>query len=149
MKEKIEKILTELINSTKSNAIEWKLRDTCFNSTRTHHYHCFSLDNQTSFEVEISLNESLTEIGYNNCLWIKNKNLVDGRKQVPSNSLTKELDTLIYEKYIKPIIVHQFKDEPILDYILDQIVTTQTARDSKISKLLDETDNNILKKLFR
>jgi len=41
---KIKQILQQLVDSTKSDSIIWKMRDSCFNSNSNHHYHTISSD---------------------------------------------------------------------------------------------------------
>ncbi len=74
--EKLEKILHSLKEATECGAIEWNLRDSCFNSEKNHCYRAYSIDNQTYFDLEVSLNENLTGLRtHGNCLFIYNSGL--------------------------------------------------------------------------
>lgn len=147
--DKINKILEKLIESTECGALEWSPRNTTFNSESRHHYHTKSVDEKTTFEIEISLTEKLDSIGYRNSLWIKNEFFTDGRKQVSSNELTKKLEDLVYEKYIKPSLIVKQEDE-ILDEILTNIGDRSYVRDKNLSQILEDESNSdgFLKKLF-
>jgi hypothetical protein len=147
--DKINKILEKLIESTECGALEWSPRNTTFNSESRHHYHTKSVDEKTTFEIEISLTEKLDSIGYRNSLWIKNEFFTDGRKHVSSNELTKKLEDLVYEKYIKPSLIVKQEDE-ILDEILTNIGDRSYVRDKNLSQILEDESNSdgFLKKLF-
>jgi hypothetical protein len=134
--EKIEQIIKQLIESTKSGALVWKPRDSFLNSESRHHFHSFSIDNQTEFQLEISLNENLIGIRYHNYLVIKNKLLVDGQKIILSNIITKELENVVYDKFLKPNIIVKQQDS-IFDNILNSISDKQYMRDHKLRQLLD------------
>lgn len=139
--DKINKILEKLIESTECGALEWSPRNTTFNSESRHHYHTKSVDEKTTFEIEISLTEKLDSIGYRNSLWIKNEFFTDGRKQVSSNELTKKLEDLVYEKYIKPSLIVKQEDE-ILDEILTNIGDRSYVRDKNLSQILEDESNS-------
>jgi hypothetical protein len=155
--DKIEKILSQLVESTQCGALEWTLRDTCFNSETRHHYQSKSIDEKTSFEIEISLTAKLDAIGYRSPLWIRNESFSDGRKYVQSNPKTMQLEDLIFEKYIRPSIRIKIKEEEVLDEILTGIGDLQYVRDKKLNQILEsdekekekEKDNNFFKKIFK
>ena len=148
--DKVNKILEQLVESTECGALEWSLRSSTFNSESRHSYHTKSIDEKTTFEIEISLTEKLDSIGYRNCLWIRNESFTDGRKYVPSNDLTKKLEDLVYEKYIKPSLKVKQEDK-ILDEILTNIGDRSYVRDKKLSQILEDESKSdgFLKKLFK
>lgn len=158
--EKLEKILLSLKEATECGAIEWNKRDSCFNSEKNHHYRAYSIDKQTYFDLEVSLNENLTGLrSSGNMLWIYNSGFPDGKKYVSSNSVTKEIENLIYEKHIKPTIILKAEDDA-LDDVLNGIGNKSYMRDKKLNEILEiEKEENIekeekeessfLKKLFK
>ena len=134
--DKINKILEKLIESTECGALEWSPRNTTFNSESRHHYHTKSVDEKTTFEIEISLTEKLDSIGYRNSLWIKNEFFTDGRKQVSSNELTKKLEDLVDQ--VNEYINSQVKDErtaAIATNLRNSAITLIDNNTKKLDKL--------------
>lgn len=157
MEEKIEKILIALLESTKCGSIEWRLRDSTFNTQKCHNYRAFSVDGETHFDMEVTLNDSLTDISRNNCLFIHNERLVEGRKYVSSCDVTLQIQKLIFEKYIKPSITVTYSEEEVLDKVLNSIGDKSYMRDKKLKDILEDSDitpvsqneSSILKKIFK
>jgi hypothetical protein len=157
--EKLEKILLFLKEATECGAIEWNPRDSCFNSEKNHYYRAYSIDKQTYFDLEISLNENLSGLrSFGNAIWIYNAGFPDGRKYIPHNQIIGEIDKLIYEKHIKPSIILKAEDDT-LDKVLNGIGDKSYMRDKKLNEILEiEKDENVekeekeessfLKKLF-
>ena len=158
--EKLEKILLSLKEATECGAIEWDLRDSCFNSEKNHHYRAYSIDKQTYFDLEVSLNENLSGLrSHGNCLFIYNSGFPDGKKYVPRNQIIGEIENVIYEKHIKPSIILKAEDDT-LDKVLNGIGDKSYMRDKKLNEILEiEKDENVekeekeessfLKKLFK
>ena len=151
--EKIELIVKTLTKSTIDNAIEWKLKDTIFNSEKRYDYQYISVDGKTKFEIEVSLSDDLSCVSkWSGALFIYNENLIEGRKLVSSN-LSYDLRVSIYNKYIKQnIIIKQESDT--LDNILNNISDKHYMRDVKLDTLLDDKETEgdkpigILSKIF-
>ena len=87
------------------------------------------------------MTEKLDSIVYRNSLWIKNEFFTDGRNHVSSNELTKKLEDLVYEKYIKPSLIVKQEDE-ILDEILTNIGDRSYVRDKNLSQILEDESNS-------
>lgn len=146
--EKIEKILIALKEATECGSTEWNLRDTIFNSQRTHHYRAYSIDKETYFDLEITLNENLSGLSVGSIyLWVHNKGLSDGKKQISNNPIVKEIVNLIYEKYIKPIVILRAEDDA-LDNILSGIADKSYMRDKRLSEILDSKEEEKETKSF-
>jgi hypothetical protein len=147
--EKLEKILISLKEATECGAIDWKLRDSCFNSEKNHHYRAYSIDKQTYFDLEVSLNDNLSGLRkHGNSLFIYNSGFPDGKKYVPNNQIIAEIENLIYEKYIKPNIILKAEDDA-LDNVLNSIGDKSYLRDKKLNQILDIEGESFLKKLFK
>jgi len=139
--EKINNILIALKESTECGATEWKLRESCFNSEKTHNYRAYSIDKETHFDIEISLNETLSGLrSFGNAIWIYNTGLIDGKKYISSNDITKQIENLVYLKYIKPNTVSKAEDDT-LDRVLNSIGDKSYMRDKKLKDIL-EGDNH-------
>ncbi len=152
-KEKIEKILDALLESTECDAIEWKLRDTVFNSQTIHHFRAFSVDGETHFDVEVSLNDSLTDISRSNYIFIYNNGFVNGRKYVYDCDKTHKIQKLIFEKYIKQKITTTQNTDETLDKVLNSIGDKSYMRDKKLESILEDDiptkNESFFKKLFK
>jgi len=158
--EKINNILVALKESTECGATEWKLRDSCFNSEKNHHYRAYSIDKETHFDIEISLNENLSGLrSGGNAIWLYNNGLVDGKKYISSNDITKQIENLVYLKYVKPNIVSKAEDDT-LDRVLNSIGDKSYMRDKKLKDILDgdnqqddkpqeKEEESFLKRLFK
>lgn len=158
--EKLEKILFSLKEATECGAIEWNLRDSCFNSEKNHYYRAYSIDKQTYFDLEVSLNESLSGLrSHGNGLFIHNSGFPDGKKYIPHNQTIGEIDKLIYEKHIKPSIILKTEDDT-LDKVLNGIGDKSYMRDKKLNEILDiekqenvekeeKEEESFLKRLFK
>ena len=77
MKEaQINQIIELLIDNTKDNSIVWKLSNAMFNSTRSHEFETFSMDNLTKFTMTLNLKDSF-ELSKGSLLCIYNDKLPD------------------------------------------------------------------------
>jgi len=158
--EKINNILVALKESTECGATEWKTKDSCFNSEKTHNYRAYSIDKETHFDIEISLNENLSGLrSSGNAIWIYNAGLIDGKKYIASNDITKQIENLVYLKYVKPNIISKAEDD-ILDRVLNSIGDKSYMRDKKLKDILEDDnqqddktqekeEESFLKRLFK
>lgn len=142
MKEElINKILDSLYEGTKDGAVIWSLRKTIFNSETCHNMSTTSTDGETEFQIEIHLDDTLKhKIGSN--LYIRNKKIIDGYASASSykNNTLKELEKLIFEKFIKPTLKPRANDEYVLEDILNSIGSKEYMRDKKLEQILGETE---------
>jgi hypothetical protein len=140
MKEElINKILDSLYEGTKDGAVTWSLRKTIFNSETCHNMSTISTDGETEFQIEIHLDDTLNhKIGSN--LYIRNKKILDGYASASSykNNTLKELEKLIFEKFIKPTLKPRSNDEYVLEDILNSIGSKEYMRDKKLEQILGE-----------
>lgn len=140
MKEElINKILDSLYEGTKAGAVTWSLRKTIFNSETCHNMSTISTDGETEFQIEIHLDDTLNhKIGSN--LYIRNKKILDGYASASSykNNTLKELEKLIFEKFIKPTLKPRSNDEYVLEDILNSIGSKEYMRDKKLEQILGE-----------
>lgn len=136
MKEaQINQIIESLINNTKDNSIVWKLSKCMFNSTRSHEFETFSMDNLTKFTINLNLNDSFN-LCKGSLLSIYNDKLPDKHMYVGQSrykNLT-ILEQLLYDKYIDKSLLIDI--EPILDDILNNIGTKEKNRDRKLEEIL-------------
>jgi uncharacterized protein YxjI len=137
--EKIEKILISLKEATECGATEWNLRDSIFNSEANYGFRAYSIDKETHFDLDISLNNDLTGIAGHGYIWIYNKGLSDGKKQIVPNSITREIEKYIYENKIKPNLIIKAEDDA-LDSILNDIRGKSRMRDDKLTEILGESE---------
>jgi len=164
-KEKLGLIIDSIVKATEDNAMNWELRDSCFNSERRYNFRSYSIDKQTEFHMEVCLNESLDNISkWGGSLVIYNKGLVEGRKIISNGEFSvKKLEDLLFQRYVKPTLVVK-KESDTLDSILGSIGNKQYMRDIKLDQILDDSEiknesnkvppthaeikESILKKLF-
>jgi hypothetical protein len=98
-----------------------------------------STDGETEFQIEIHLDDTLNhKIGSN--LYIRNKKILDGYASASSykNNTLKELEKLIFEKFIKPTLKPRSNDEYVLEDILNSIGSKEYMRDKKLEQILGE-----------
>jgi hypothetical protein len=145
MKEElINKILDSLYEGTKDGAVTWSLRKTIFNSETCHNMSTISTDGETEFQIEIQLDDTLNhKIGSN--LYIRNKKILDGYASASSyrNNTLKELEKLIFEKFIKPTLKPRSNDEYVLEDILNSIGSKEYMRDKKLEQILGEDKEEV------
>lgn len=142
MKEEyVKKILDSLYEGTKEGAVIWKLRNTIFNSDTRHNMNCFSNDGETEFQIEIHLDDTLKHKPGTH-FYIRNKKITDGYATVSSyKSVTlKELENLVFDKFVKPTITPKFNDY-VFEDILKNIGSKEYMRDKKLEQILGEEDN--------
>lgn len=142
----MNKLVDTIFEYTKSGHLQWKLKDSCFNSESTHNYEC-ELRDGTKVEIEIHLDSSLN-YNYNNYIIIRNKDLVDGRLFIHSNQHNKitSIGKIVYQMYIKPKIVPKAKtqSQAILD-IISAIPTKEEVRDTKINQIINYSEQKKIK----
>ena len=80
-KEIIVKIVDSLYETTNDNSLNWKLKNSMFNSEKRHCMHSFSIDNKTEFTIDIRLDDDLN-IKTGELLSIHNKSIIDGVKYI-------------------------------------------------------------------
>ena len=142
IEEQINLVVKTLLEGTENGSVDWYPRSSCFNSETSHAYESLSIDKNTKFQVEITIDSTFSKVDRSNSLWIYNSGLVDGRKYVSSNSDTKKIEQIIFEKYIKPNMKSK-AESLVLDSILLNIGNKQTNRDRKLDILLDtDTDKD-------
>jgi len=137
--EKIEKILISLKEATECGATEWNLKDSIFNSETSYRFMAYSIDKETHFDLEICLKKDLTGIGRDGYIWIYNKGLSGGKKQIIPNPITREIERYIYENKIKPNPIITAEDDS-LDNILNGIRDKSRMRDDKLTEILGESE---------
>ena len=137
-KEIIVKILDSLYDGTKENAVNWTLRNSMFNSESRHSMHSFSIDNKTEFRLDIRLDDNLVFVP-GELLSIHNESLTDGVNYISryENPVLKDLELLIYEKYIRPNVILK-NDTLLYEDILKNIGNREYIRDKKIDSILGE-----------
>jgi hypothetical protein len=139
-KEIIVKIIDSLYEGTKDGAVNWQLRKSMFNSETRNLMHSFSIDNKTEFRIEIRLDDNLT-FSPGELLSIYNESITDGVKYIShyENPTLKDLELLIYYKYIRPNIKSR-NDVLIYEDILKNIGDREYIRDKKLNSILGETE---------
>lgn len=70
LEEQISRVVVALLEGTENGSVEWCPRQTCFNSESNHHYESLSIDKNTKFKIEITLDETLSKIHRSNALCI-------------------------------------------------------------------------------
>lgn len=138
-KEIIVKIVDSLYETTNDNSLNWKLKNSMFNSEKRHCMHSFSIDNKTEFTIDIRLDDDLN-IKTGELLSIHNKSIIDGVKYIScyDNKKVKDLELLIFEKYIRPNIIIN-NNTLIYEDILNSIGNKEYIRDKKLESILGET----------
>ena len=140
MKEELlNKILDSLYEGTLAGAVTWQLQKTIFNSETCHNMNTFSTDGETEFKVEIHLDDTLN-FRPGTHLYIRNKKITDGSTSISSykNAKLKELEKVIFEKFIKPTLKPKANDEYVFEDILNSIGSKEYIRDKKLEQILGE-----------
>lgn len=138
MKEELlNKIIDSLYEGTLAGAVIWKLQNTIFNSETNHNMNTFSTDGETEFKVEIHLDDTLN-FRPGSHLYIRNKKITDGSTSISSykNAKLKELEKVIFEKFIKPTLKPKANDEYVFEDILNSIGSKEYIRDRKLEQIL-------------
>lgn len=134
MKEELlNKILDSLYEGTLAGAVTWQLQKTIFNRNT------FSTDAETEFKVEIHLDDTLN-FRPGTHLYIRNKKITDGSTSISSwkNTKLKELEKVIFEKFVKPNLKPRSNDEYVFEDILNSIGSKEYMRDKKLEQILGE-----------
>lgn len=134
----VQKIVESLYEGTKAGAVTWKLRDTIFNSELRHHLHSMSVDGNTEFKIEITL-ESDFKFKPGTHLYIHNEKIAGGYKYTSTykNETLSKLEEIIYEKYVQPTVkIKLNKEEDVLEDILNSIGSKEYVRDKKLEQIL-------------
>ena len=140
MKEELlNKIIDSLYEGTLVGAVTWQLQKTIFNSETNHNMNSFSTDGETEFKVEIHLDDTLN-FRPGSHLYIRNKKITDGSTSISSykNAKLKELEKVIFEKFIKPNLKPRSNDEYVFEDILNSIGSKEYMRDKKLEQILGE-----------
>ena len=140
MKEELlNKIIDSLYEGTLVGAVTWQLQKTIFNSETNHNMNTFSTDGETEFKVEIHLDDTLN-FRPGSHLYIRNKKITDGSTSISSykNAKLKELEKVIFEKFIKPNLKPRSNDEYVFEDILNSIGSKEYMRDKKLEQILGE-----------
>lgn len=97
----------------------------------------FSTDGETEFKVEIHLDDTLN-FKPGSHLYIRNKKITDGSTSISSykNAKLKELEKVIFEKFIKPTLKPKANDEYVFEDILNSIGSKEYIRDKKLEQIL-------------
>ncbi len=146
--EKIDKILDSLIEGTKSGYIKWGLTNSVFNSDTRHKMTYQSDDKKTNFDLEIRLENDLISLTkLSKYLYIKNSDLVNNSLPVSSNDNDKvrELEKILFEKFIKPKTLKNLPKKGALDDILVNI-NKQHMRQEKIDNILEDEEIEAIQK---
>lgn len=143
MKEELlNKILDSLYEGTQAGAVTWQLQKTIFNSETNHNMNTFSTDGETEFKVEIHLDDTLN-FRPGSHLYIRNKKITDGSTSISSykNAKLKELEKVIFEKFVKPTLKPKANDEYVFEDILNSIGSKEYMRDRKLEQILGEGED--------
>lgn len=133
----INKIIESLYEGTIAGAVVWSLRNTNFNSEVNHNLSTFSIDKDTEFRIEISLDELNFSPG--SYLYIHNEKISGGYKGVSSykNTALSDLERLVYTKFILPNVKKKLiSEEDLLVDILNSIGSREYVRDKKLEQIL-------------
>jgi len=145
MKEELlNKIIDSLYEGTLVGAVTWQLQKTIFNSETNHNMNTFSTDGETEFKVEIHLDDTLN-FRPGSHLYIRNKKITDGSTSISSykNAKLKELEKVIFEKFIKPNLKPRSNDEYVFEDILNSIGSKEYMRDKKLEQILGENKEEV------
>lgn len=145
MKEELlNKIIDSLYEGTLADAVTWQLQKTIFNSETNHNMNTFSTDGETEFKVEIHLDDTLN-FRPGSHLYIRNKKITDGSTSISSykNAKLKELEKVIFEKFVKPNLKPRSNDEYVFEDILNSIGSKEYMRDKKLEQILGENKEEV------
>ena len=145
MKEELlNKILDSLYEGTKAGAIIWQLQNTIFNSETCYNMNTFSTDGETEFKLEINLDDKLNPRPGTH-LYIRNKKITNGYTSMSSykNAKLKELEKVIFEKFVKPTLKPKANDEYVFEDILNSIGSKEYMRDRKLEQILGEDKEQV------
>jgi hypothetical protein len=140
MKEELlNKIIDSLYEGTLAGAVIWQLQKTIFNTETNHNMNTFSTDGETEFKVEIHLDDTLN-FRPGSHLYIRNKKITDGSTSISSykNTKLKELEKVIFDKFIKPSLKPKANDEYVFEDILNSIGSKEYIRDRKLEQILGD-----------
>ena len=142
MKEELlNKIIDSLYEGSLAGAVTWQLQKSIFNSETCHNMNTFSTDGETEFKVEIHLDDTLN-FRPGTHLYIRNKKITDGSTSISSwkNEKLKELESLIFYKFIKPNLKPRPNDEYVFEDILNSIGSKEYMRDRKLEQILGDKE---------
>lgn len=145
MKEELlNKIIDSLYEGTLAGAVIWQLQKTIFNTETNHNMNTFSTDGETEFKVEIHLDDTLN-FRPGSHLYIRNKKITDGSTSISSykNTKLKELEKVIFEKFIKPTLKPKANDEYVFEDILNSIGSKEYIRDRKLEQILGDDKEEV------
>lgn len=136
--DKKQQIIDSLLDGTKSGYIKWLLSNSSFNKDTSHKMEYTSSDKLTRFSIDVNLEDSLLCVGGGSAyLYIHNDDLVDKRLQIPSSEFqdVKLLEELIYDKFVKPVVMKSLPKAGVLDSIVGNI-NKQHHREEQIDDIL-------------
>ena len=153
--DKIEEIVSVLINSTKLDISVWEIKSTIFNSDLNRYFVTKSEDGKTRFEIQITIDDNYQLKSYYNSLYIYNDNLLNGLLLVHADdySVIKDLHILMYNKYVYPNLPKKLQSKALVDIL--QGISKQGIRDIRISKIISKegepvkSKKSIIKKLLK
>jgi hypothetical protein len=137
-----EKLIKQITDATKNGNIEWKKRNSIFESNSCRHFTTSLKD--VKIDVEINVDLVLKRVSRGHTV-IYHKGLTDGRLFVSFEECS-DLLLELFSQLVNPTLKVTNDDEVLLD-IIDNIPNKISTRDEKIEKIL-EVDSKSHKSLF-
>jgi|ERR1035437_1343945 hypothetical protein len=146
-KDKLDQMVSGIYDSTTNGTLQWKIRQSVFNSDTCHGYEAISPDGITKFRCEVSLNNDMTvEKDKYAFISVKNPNMIDGGMYLYNSDypLIQSIFEWIYNNHICALIKVPDQDKAIDDIL--GVIGKSGNRDRKIGTLLEK--KSLFKRLF-
>lgn len=138
---KIDKIVSNLLEGTKSLNVKWDVYKSIFNSDTEHNMTTTSSDGLTTFRMTVHVDPTLKMCVPNSMLIIQNKSLVNGVLYVHQSDCTllSELEKTLFKNYVLSLVSKISRNNSsLLDDIASSVFTKDQIRDTKLSSLLGD-----------
>lgn len=139
----MEEIIQELLESTKSNYIDWVEYKSLFSSDTEKHFKYITDDEKTTFQLRIKIQPDLSTIENRSYLLVENEDLLNDKEFIyaSENSNVYDLCKFIFDNKISTTLNIKTQSS-VYDSILNSIGTKASRRDKKIDEILNNNNKS-------